>query len=206
MKEYLTESKLEHLLEEIFPESTITPQFSIKIPGELGRKRVDYMVVFQDKRILVEYDGHLHYSSSKTQMRDELVSIWSRENGYIFVQIPYFIQPDVDVLRFLFGDLLPENLTIPEVVYPHGFVSETCVLPSDFNVAGVDRFYKELTVLPEHITDAVLQSLQVKTDNIFQRLYTHPMYAHFSECELKGMARDFVFPKNFPLLPNKPEV
>jgi very-short-patch-repair endonuclease len=94
--EYLTEKLLiKFLIENIDSSGICNKQFT-------GYKfRPDY--VSHDLKLVVEFDGYLHYTKSKTVLddidKDRIIS----NLGYSIVRIPYFVQLDKRVMEHLFG-------------------------------------------------------------------------------------------------------
>lgn len=131
-KPYLTESSLGEALKVIFPDHEFIHN---KTVPESGLKtRPDYRN--DDLMLIVEFDGNRHFQQTQTQMRDNLKQSVYELMGYKVVKIPYFIQLSTNTIKYYF-DVDVEW----EQTYQHGFIDESCVLPSDFNTLGVRAFY-----------------------------------------------------------------
>jgi very-short-patch-repair endonuclease len=151
--EYLTEKLLlQFLLKNIDSSGICNKQF----PGY--KFRPDF--VSHDLKFVVEFDGYLHYTKSKTVLddvdKDKIIS----DLNYSIIRIPYFVQLDSRVMEHLFGNYL-ENF-FDFVRYPHGFIDSSAILPADFCTLGVERFRKDLKRF-DFIKNEILISLQNKT-------------------------------------------
>lgn len=151
-KLYLTEKTLvQFLLDNI--DSTAECNKALK-PHKF---RPDY--VSNKHMIIVEFDGYLHYTKSKTVLDDlEKDKIFS-DLGYTVIRIPYFVQLDRRVMNNLFGNFVSNCYDY--VDYPHGFIDPKAVLPADFCSLGVQRFKSDLERF-DFIRDEILDSLKMK--------------------------------------------
>jgi very-short-patch-repair endonuclease len=148
---YLTEASLvKFLLDNIDQEGIHNKKF-----GKY-RFRPDY--VSHRHKLVVEFDGYLHYTKAKTVLDDYQKNDIIADSGYKIVRIPYFVQLSENVMSFLFGDHL-EILPFDFVEYSHGFVDESAVLPADFCTLGVKRFENDLQNFC-FISDDILRSLE----------------------------------------------
>ena len=133
-EEFLTESKLGEFLKLNHPSKDWIPQYGI---GQ--RFRVDWFS--NESKIVVEFDGYQHYTSSRQIFNDKRKDKLCAELGLTIVRIPYFIQLCPEVIRLLFGfDCEFEQK------YPHGFVSRksTMIFPANFCELGVQRFRNDM--------------------------------------------------------------
>lgn len=196
--EYLDEKKLGGVLEQMFGVDNVRSQFSVKIPGELGSKRIDYRVVTKTGTTLfVEYDGDRHYYETNVVQRDILLKHYCKFNNILFVQVPYWLQLDKRTVEFLFGgfDYIPDIL--PEISsFPHGFVSKKCVLPSQFSSFGWKRFVTEMKqiqrVLPT-VHEQIIGSLKRKYEEQLHIVENHQIFkqVYVSE-QRKSVAMEYV--------------
>ncbi len=154
MKEYLTESGVEELLNKIYP--TVEFIRNRKVPNSKISHRPDYRS--DELMLIVEFDGYQHYSNTKTQMNDALKRTIYSNMGYKIVNIPYFIQPSTESIKFLFGKDVEY-----EQKYPHGFVDDAAMLPADFNSLGVRLFRNQ-------ISDLIANSYEDIALDIFESL------------------------------------
>ena len=154
-KIYLTEQSLEHDLKVIFPNCRIEPQYRIT------PYKYDYAVYTTDgRKLLVEYDGFLHYQMSAQQRRDKTKDYLAKMHEFEIVRIPYFVQLEPRTIKILFGvDCEYEQ------IYPHGFISKDCKLPADFNEGGIDRFVNIDLEKFSIIKEEIIQSLANRKEN-----------------------------------------
>ena len=96
MGEYLTEEKLGEFLRKHFNEGEW-----IHDKCFLGRNRPDYRNDFY--KMIVEFDGYAHYTSSKRIVLDGLKDELYHKNGYKVIHIPYFVQLSEKTISKLFG-------------------------------------------------------------------------------------------------------
>ena len=132
---YLTEKGLKLILQRIYP--NIDFVHNKTVPNSGIKNRPDYRN--DELMLIVEFDGYLHYTQSKTILYDEKKDRVYSEMGYKIIRIPYFIQISKETIKHLFG----VNINIPQN-YPHGFIDPKCVLPSDFCTLGIKRYKKDL--------------------------------------------------------------
>lgn len=131
---YLTESKLVKFCIDLWPDDEYMTNRPIK---ELGKFRPDYVNL--TKKIVVEYDGHRHYTQSKTVEDDKRKTKILQDAGYKVIRWPYFVQLESRTIYEYFGIDMEYEQT-----YPHGFISKSCVLPSDFCIGGLLRFEEDV--------------------------------------------------------------
>lgn len=166
VKGYLTESKLGDTLREIFGENNVISQVSVK-----GTKlRIDFKVIYDNKELYVEFNGDSHYRDVEVIRRDfEKTKTFPN-----LVSIPYWVQLDALTFKYYFGHLFNNDIDLNCIIktdFPHGFISEKCVLPSYFCELGISRFLSEFNNLPKEISDAVGKSLGIKVKSSGGRIH-----------------------------------
>lgn len=121
------------------------------------RKRLDMVFEINGEKLVVEFDGDLHYKESLVLKRDMEKDSVAKELGYKLVRFPYWIQLTTQTLETFFG-------IRGEVCqdFPHGFIS-TKSFPASFCNLGLERFFKELESLPENVREDVLFSLRERS-------------------------------------------
>lgn len=152
--EYLTEDSLEDYLHVIFP--THTWERNITYRHGSGWFKPDY--ICHTLKLVVEFDGMLHYSSAEVVLRDEKKDLILRRDGYKVVRIPYFVQMSSEVVMALFK----KDKQIDQV-FPHGFISNkaTAFLPANFNELGIKKFLNDLDRF-SFIREDIIKSLKDK--------------------------------------------
>lgn len=136
---WLTESSLKRLLFHVFGESNVICNKNLE--GVFGRP--DFYI--PKHKLIVEYDGPHHYTSSEAILRDDKKDQSAESLGIKVLRVPYFIQLDFDtLLQFIGDDDNLGNLSDFYLYYPDGFVHPECVLPADFCEAGIDKFKGDL--------------------------------------------------------------
>jgi len=113
-------------------------------------------------KLIVEFDGYQHYNSVRAQDNDAYKEGVLISLGYTIIRIPYFIQLDERVVKFLFGCHMTDSSGYN--TYPHGFVDPKALLPFDFNYLGMEKFKKDLetfSFLKEEIL-STLKSVELK--------------------------------------------
>lgn len=138
--EYLTEIKLKEILDS----STFDFVYNKGLCKGV-RYRPDFRC--DDLMLIVEFDGYQHYSRTQTQINDQYKEQLYKDNGYYCIRIPYFIQLTSEVYNRLFVangyDLEIDTSLL--INYPHGFHDPNAMMPSDFNLKGLDRFLLEMS-------------------------------------------------------------
>lgn len=132
---WLTEDKLGVLLKSIFPMSEFIRD---SIVPDSGRKfRPDYRS--DDLMLIVEFDGHHHYTNPLQIANDKIKDRLYSSMGYRVVRIPYFIQLDQSTVNWFFNvEWAPEDSEIVDC--PHGFHSKNVVTPAYFCTAGYAKY------------------------------------------------------------------
>lgn len=99
-------------------------------------------------RLVIEFDGPLHYTDPKTILRDYKKDAFYKENNYNVIKFPYFIQFDYDRFIAQLKELIPnytpnfKNKIIQ--CYLDGFIHPEVVLPSSYCELGIERFKQDL--------------------------------------------------------------
>jgi len=133
----------------------------------VGRSRPDYR---NDKlKLIVEFNGHQHYTSSKRIVQDEIKLNEETKLGYKVVEIPYFVQLSTDVCKILFD----VELKI-EQKYPHGFIDDKCILPADFCELGIERFKSDIKKFA-CIKNEIVDSLKTKHKTLKNKKLVLPL-------------------------------
>jgi hypothetical protein len=149
IKGFLREARLAEIIGDLAPDQFAT-QFKID-----GRQfRWDFKYETSKGRYLVEYDGDEHYRNTLVIRKDEEKDRVARENGFISVRFPYWLQLDSFTLARFFG--LEAEI---DQTFPHGFIT-TKLFPASFCEKGITRFAQEYGELPSHLQKAVLSSLK----------------------------------------------
>lgn len=143
-KNYLTEELLGYYLKYLFYDMEIVHD---KIVPKSGiRNRPDYRI--EDIKLIVEFDGDSHFTSSNTILNDISKDYVYKNMGYNIIRIPYWIQLDDVVLWELFNDYLKKETTewsfYEDIAseYPLGFIDKKAKLPSDYSELGLERYYE----------------------------------------------------------------
>jgi very-short-patch-repair endonuclease len=128
--EYLTESLLGVFLSERLNSNYENDRV---LKGSNIRGRYDY--IFYKEKLIIEFDGYKHFSSSKQIMSDKCKNEISFNLGFKLIRIPYFVQLDNEVIKFFFKDEIKNTKTFNN--YPHGFIDPKAMLPSDYCELGL---------------------------------------------------------------------
>lgn len=130
---YLTEIELGKILNNIYNEEFIHD----KCIDNFHKFRPDYRS--EKQKIIVEFNGYRHYSSSTVIMNDYKKYKILEDLGYKVIIIPYFVQISTLIIKQLFNI---EYKYIQQ--YLHGFIDDKALLPADFCYLGIQRFEKDL--------------------------------------------------------------
>lgn len=146
---FLTESSLGDFLKTYHPAKDWIPQYSL---GQ--RFKADWFC--NTLKLVVEFDGYQHFTSSKQIFNDNRKNQLCKELGISLVRIPYFVQLSTDTINFLFRF----NCSYVQQ-YPHGFISKknTMIFPADFCELGVKRFRSELQRFEPDVSSCIVDSL-----------------------------------------------
>ena len=157
MKQHLTEEELKCKLNLIIPNSNFIHNRKIKESNIRSRPDFHCPII----KTLIEFDGYYHYNNTKTILRDCRNIKEYERLGYKIIRIPYFVQLDDKICKLLFGvemDLSNE--------YPHGFISDKALLPSDFNELGIERFQEDLkkfSIIKEYIVKSLKDKIEISS-------------------------------------------
>lgn len=146
IKEYLKENLLELFLQDRIAEDFIRNK---TIPNTGTRFRPDFRS--ESLKLIIEFDGYLHYNNARTQYNDNIKYKLYEDLNYKLIRIPYFIQLDSKVIEKLFSDYTTNYKTFNS--YKHGFISENCLLPIDYNQKGLIKFSEDLEYFNGVIND-----------------------------------------------------
>jgi hypothetical protein len=146
---YLTESSLAACLSHLYPDSIWL--HDKPICG--SRFRPDYYC--EELKLVVEFDGYQHYTSSKQISNDTKKDTIYQLSGIKVIHIPYFIQLDKQITELFFGQVFAFS------DYPHGFIDKKALLPADFCWLGIKRFEKDLERFA-CVKDKIIDSLKDK--------------------------------------------
>lgn len=154
---YLTQNKLENILKN--ETSLIFEQSEFPVPD--SKMRFDFLLTDFDtnKKIAVEFNGYQHYTKSSVIQNDCRKKSIAKEHKIQLIEIPYFVQLTNNTFEYYFGRV-PQTTIIQD--YPHGFIDKKAVLPADFCSLGIERFIKEISNLPEPISEDIQNSLVEK--------------------------------------------
>lgn len=114
--------------------------------------RPDY--VSHKEKVVVEFDGYLHYTKAKIVLQDIKKDEIIKSEGYRIIRIPYFVQLSSEVILHEFG----LNINYSQI-YQHGFIDDKAILPADFCQLGIERFKRDLSIKFNYIETEILHSL-----------------------------------------------
>jgi hypothetical protein len=134
MNNYLTQEKLGEILELIYPNGNWIFNKNL---NKQYKYRPDYKSDIY--MIIVEFNGYMHYNTSKTIIGDYKKYEIYNKLGYKVIEIPYFIQLSSSIIKLLFNKEIEYKQT-----YQHGFIDNKALLPSDFCYLGIERFKNDL--------------------------------------------------------------
>jgi len=167
---YLEENTLKVFLEERFSYKITSPR--LKLPE--GLVLPDFLI--EDLNLILEYDGPRHYTQSSTAIRDIKKAGIYKNNNYDTITIPFFVQLDEPVIDDLFKNYTQHMRSVDTFnTYPHGFISDKVILPSDFCSLGVRRFVNELEGSFNYIKPAIIDSLENKINKKRKREEVYPI-------------------------------
>jgi len=149
---YLTEKRLGEILKQIFPNHQFI--HDKQVPNSNIKNRPDYRN--DTLKLIIEFDGHRHYSISKTILNDNLKDYTYKKMGYTVIRIPYFVQISKLTIFNLFN--IKINFT---QTYPHGFINIKAMLPADYCELGIKRFKNDIKTF-HYIKNEIISSLKNK--------------------------------------------
>lgn len=160
------------ILAKLFPNEEILddcclPMEKEKRPKIVGKNfRPDF--ILPQRKLVIEIDGDScnkkgHYSNARVAIKDIQKTKACESVGYKVVRIPFYVQLDLEMVKFYFG------IDYEQELYPachcHGFEHPLAALPSDFCDLGIERFEKEMAVLPQDVRATIIESLQLRIAN-----------------------------------------
>lgn len=152
IEEHLLELSLgDFLRTRIDPDIRHTP--TLRIAGRI--RKPDWYS--EKKKLLVEFDGPLHYTKSSIACRDCDQDRRAEQEGYRIIRIPYFIQLDDNAIKYFFNELTYDFSAFN--TYPHGFIHSNVVFPADFCGFGIERYHVEFNDLPQRIAEDIIGSM-----------------------------------------------
>lgn len=153
MPEYLTESNLGLILNELFPNNDFIHDKAV--PDSTNKRlRPDYRS--DEMKIILEFDGDSHYCKAQRIKTDIFKDKDYISLGYTVFRIPYFIQMSSELIKMIF-DI---DITYKQK-YPNGFIDKKAVLPADFCELGIELFKKDLGKF-SYCKDEIIDSLNIK--------------------------------------------
>ena len=154
---YLTEGILLNIFSTLFGKEDVISQYKEET---YPFKKYKYDILVKSKKLIIEFDGELHYTDINTIKRD-LIKNNIIELGYTLIRIPYFVQLTTDVFNYLF----PGIDVVINQNYPHGFIDKKAKLPSNFCSHGELKFLQDLekfSFIKEDIINSLKNSFEQK--------------------------------------------
>lgn len=153
---YLTEEKLGLFLNEFFPNDFIHNKCVNKSLNK--RFKPDYCS--EKMKIIIEFDGYLHYNNSKQIKRDFKKDLEYLNLGYKIIRIPYFIQLSDNLIKIIFNKKISflQN-------YKNGFIDSKALLPADYCELGILRFKNNLEQF-NYCKNEIIESLNNKINEL----------------------------------------
>lgn len=174
VNDYLTESNLINWLNLIFPDVNDWKHNKV-LPGTPFKP--DY---YSDElKLVVEYNGPIHYTDPNVISQDYIKYSVFEDLGYKVVELPYFVQLDKEVIKYLFK--VDSNY---ESNYPQGWV-DTAVFPAAYCSLGINRLYHNLfqykgMKLQELLLDSLLNKIKSGTPAhlVVNTYFMHDLIGH----------------------------
>jgi transposase-like protein len=182
-KNYFSETMLQRFIQERF--NNCINSFDSCFPET--RYRPDVRI--DDLKLIVEFDGFRHYTKAEVIYSDRLKERIYKQAGYKIIRIPYFVQMDSELVSYYFKDYISDLR--PYNDYPHGFIDNAVIWPSDFCIDGIDVFINDLLILSrycplafksiiDNIQDKIIDSGEAYrkyiSDYLIRRLYDVGIY------------------------------
>ena len=164
MSKYLNETKLGEELKIIFPNFVFIHNKCV--PNSELRTRPDYRC--DELKLIIEFDGDRHYREAQKIKREEEKNEAYTQMGYNVIRIPYFVQLSTEVIKNLFDKDVEYIQT-----YPHGFISPTVIMPTDFCELGIEKFKLDLKRF-KYIETDILHSLINKVKELNDKDFVIP--------------------------------
>ncbi len=165
---WLTEYKLEIYLHNIFDRPFI---YNRKVVNSSIPHRPDYQN--EELKLIVEFNGHHHYSTSKSIINDTIKKETYELLGYRYIEIPYFIQLTPEIIKDLFD--VDSNI---ECKHPQGFIDDRAMLPADYCELGLKRFLNDLERFNKKTVGEVIKSLNEKIIQLKNKFLVIPPSIH----------------------------
>ncbi len=168
---WFIEKKFNNILKEIFSDYNLVENFNFfknkQIIIDNKKYRPDYRLILTDDiKIIIEFQGYQHYTKCDTVYKDKLRKKMFENEGYIFLEFPYFIQPSIEVLEWFFKNIkLNIKLSDYSNNFPHGFIHPYSLSPGDFCHYGLLKYKNFLNTLPINIKNDINDSLKFKASN-----------------------------------------
>jgi|AntAceMinimDraft_18_1070375.scaffolds.fasta_scaffold111130_2 very-short-patch-repair endonuclease len=110
--------------------------FNKQIPNT--KIRPDALI--KNKKIIIEYDGPLHFTNNSTVLKDIKKNKILQKLGYNIIRIPHFIEMGKEELKILFDY---DDINNIHSNYFSGFIHKDVILPSDFCERGINRYIND---------------------------------------------------------------
>lgn len=167
---YLNEKLLEIYLKYIFYNHEII--HNKVVPNSGIKNRPDFRI--DSLKLIVEFDGYMHYNCTKTILKDTRVTqIWE-SLGYKVIRLPYFMQMNKQTLN-IFYNILNENIDIDILSnYKLGFIDCKALRVKDFCLYGLFRFIEDLKGLDSDSVNEICDTLDDIDKSILYRINLGP--------------------------------
>lgn len=179
---------LKEYLQAIYPEDFINFEFGSSIlksdvPEGFEYHRYVCDAICRKLKIVVEFDGHDHYQSTKTCINDLKRDRWFESIGYKTIRIPYWIQLSRNVVYELFRVDVEESLCELDCSFysPEKQSAYIDSLPGNMCELGRYRFVKEFNSLSASIRRQIYKDLDIacsyaETNLGLDKEFTWPSY------------------------------
>ena len=156
--DFLTELSLGEFLRKYLDEN-IKHNTTMK----LGRKNIRPDYYSETHQLVVEFDGHHHYTYAKRAWSDIERDAALEDKGIVVVRVPYFIQLHGGTIDTLFGRYVAGVDVFN--TYPHGFIDSQVIMPADFCSLGLQRYHSDLHQIGDQVSDEIFDSLLAKCES-----------------------------------------
>jgi len=156
---WCNENNLGLILRDVFPTYIIEHDKKNSILGF----RPDYYI--DSLKIAIEFHGYRHYQEFKVVLSDNNKRDICKQYGVDYIEIPYFIQMDLEYTKFCFSKY-NGIISYYNNGFPHGFVHPKCKYPGDFCTLGLERYTLVLSELPISIIHSVNSSLDYRSKDL----------------------------------------
>lgn len=121
-------------------------------------------------RLIVEYDGAGgnntdHFTDDEQVEKDRKRVAAFEKAGYRVVSIPPYVQMDLDMIEFYFGNQAQKIDNLYKVVNEHGFLHPDITLPAEYSDLGIERFEKDMKELPIRVCRKIIETLKKRIDD-----------------------------------------